>query len=117
MDSGRSDGKLRSNTGDRVCTTHCRAAVECSLSSVQPVGKAFEFDAAGTFLAAIAVDMDFASLIQVGSQAIEIHRWSQEPNTALTGRTWWADLPETGGSVQITNDNNYRRITIQARMD
>lgn len=104
-------GDDMSFTGTLIC------AGECSLSSVQPVGKAFEFDAAGTFLATIAVDMDFASSIQVGSQAIEIHRWSQEPNTALTGRTWWADLPETGGNVLITTTSTFRWITIQARMD
>ena len=102
-------GDDMSFTGTLIC------AGECSLSATQPVGKAFEFDAAGTFLATIAVDMDFASSIQVGSQAIEIHRWSQEPNTALTGRTWWADLPETGGNVLITTTTTYRWITIQVR--
>ena len=49
------------------------------------------------------------------SNIIEVHRWSQPPNSSMTGRSWVADLPREGGAVNVVVDSTYRWITVQAR--
>ena len=47
-------------------------------------------------------------------KSIELHRWSQQPNSEMKGREWVANIPITGGSAQLSIDNQYRWISVFA---
>jgi len=61
------------------------------------------------------------------NKIIEVHRWSQPPNggqlyanvinsgdSTQNGREWVADLPATGGTVNVTIDSTYKWISCTA---
>lgn len=90
-------------TGRSLCTSGCVLGA-----------KAFHFYSAHTNLSLI-VEKGFDINITSGSDSIQIHKWSQEPNTNLTGRIWVANLPNTGGKVALTIDSTHRWISIFAK--
>ncbi len=77
-------------------------------------GKVFEFYSGVTNLPLI-VEIGFDINITSGSNSIELHRWNQEPNIDLNGKEWYADLPNTGGTILFTNSSEYRWISVFAR--
>ncbi|BBD69536.1 hypothetical protein NIES4072_31310 [Nostoc commune NIES-4072] len=95
--------------GQIICTSGCTTAGGGS-------GKAFQFYAPQTNLKLI-IQIGFEINIQVDSSAIAVYRWSQEPNTSMTGResTPIAQLSEGGGNLTITINSTYRWITIFAK--
>lgn len=88
-------------TGMMVCFDNCPLG-----------GKAFEFDSGGVFELEIIVD---GVVITMGTDSIQLHRWSQEPNVFLDGREYVGELPHTGGTLSVTIDATYRWISIFAR--
>ncbi|MBD2364522.1 hypothetical protein H6G36_25670 [Anabaena minutissima FACHB-250] len=77
-------------------------------------GKAFTFYAPQMGLK-LEIVPGFDITITSGSTSIQIHRWSELPNTELTGREFAAELPHTGGTVEIDIDSTYRWISIFAK--
>lgn len=89
--------------GQTICTSGCAIG-----------GKAFAFFAPQTDLE-LNVQVGFDVSITSGVKSIQVHRWSQEPNTGLTGRVFAAELPHTGGTVKINLTSTYRWISIFAK--
>ncbi len=83
-------------------------------SPVNGAGKAFLFYRPQTDLA-LVVQPSFDISISSGSDSIQIHRWSQEPNIELNGREFLAELPSTGGNFTVDIDTTYRWISIFAK--
>lgn len=88
-------------SGDIICTTGCSLG-----------GKAYRFDAAVDMFLKVVPGFDIS--ISSGVKSIQIHRWNQLPNTNLTGRTFLAELPNTGGVVFLPITNTFRWISIFA---
>lgn len=55
------------------------------------------------------------TLVVADPKGIEIYGWTEEPNTGLSGRVWVADLPETGGTFEITFTGANNWISVFAR--
>lgn len=53
--------------------------------------------------------------ISQSTDSIELHRWNQEPNTSLSGRTFFKKIPHTGGIIEVPVDSSYQWISIFAR--
>jgi|GEM_PF-5120328 len=54
--------------------------------------------------------------ITLSAGNIQIHKWTQVPNTSLTGRVWVADVPITGGDFNFTVPNsNFYGLSIFAK--
>jgi hypothetical protein len=53
--------------------------------------------------------------ITPGADSIEIHRWSQVPNTSFNGRQLHAKISHTGGEVELDINSTYRWISVFAR--
>lgn len=88
-------------TGEILCVDNC------------PIGgKVFEFDSGGVFELEIIVD---GAVMTTGADSIQLHRWSEEPNTDLFGREYVGELPYTGGTLSVTIDATYRWISVFAR--
>jgi hypothetical protein len=62
----------------------------------------------------IFIKVNFDIQITEDPKAIQVHRWSQEPNVELSGREWYSDLPRTGGLVRMTIGSSTRWISIFA---
>lgn len=77
------------------------------------LGKAIEFDAPGTFTLQLEPGFDIS--IVTGATAIQLHRWSQEPNTGLTGRAFVGETSQAGGSISVTIDSTHRWVSVFAR--
>lgn len=91
--------------GQLVCTNDCALG-----------GKAFAFDSVQFGAVSIVVSPNFQGIISTYySNAIQIHRWTQEPNSNMEGRHWLADLPYTGGEIFLTADFAYKWVSIFAR--
>jgi len=95
--------------GQSICTTQCVIAAGGS-------GKAFEFYAAQTAIPLIVVP-SFGINIQAGSTAIAIYRWSQLPNTTMTGRETApiVTTPNTGGNISLTITSTFKWISVFAK--
>lgn len=78
-------------------------------------GKAIRVLKSGTYDLNITVSDLIAPKIVPDPKAIEVHRWSQIPNTSHVNRQWVADLPETGGTASVTIDGTYQWISVYAR--
>lgn len=89
-----------------ICTSGCTTAANGS-------GKALQFLAPGTYDLIIAPG--FGISITSGSTSIELHKWSQAPNTGLTGRVWVGAVAHTGGKLSVTIDSTYQFISIFAK--
>jgi hypothetical protein len=89
--------------GATICTSGCAIG-----------GKAFQFYAPQTNLE-LELQIGFDISVVSGSKSIQIHKWSETPNTNLTGRQFAAELPHTGGRVKINIDNTFRWISIFAK--
>ncbi|MBN3875245.1 hypothetical protein [Nostoc sp. JL23] len=103
--SGGGGGGNINFTGSIICTSSCGASQ----------GKAFHFDSPQSGFIQIVVDPAIASIIYTVPDAIQISLWTQEPNTAMTGRQFVAELPKAGGSVFISTDDYRPWISVQAR--
>lgn len=90
-------------TGRSLCTGGCTLG-----------GKAFHFYSAHTTLQ-LRIEKGFDIDITTDANSIQLHKWSQEPDTNLTGRIWVADLPNTGGNATVTIDSTHRWISIFAK--
>jgi len=89
--------------GDIICNLDC------------PIGgKCFEFYAPQTNIPLI-IQIGFDIVISPGVDAIQMHRWNQQPNEWLDGREWIGQLPQTGGTVNVTINDTYRWISFFAR--
>lgn len=77
-------------TGIMICPDNCSVG-----------GKAFKFNyfylPGGQFIVQVGTGM----LITDGINSIQVHGWNEEPNTSLNGRFFIAELPHTGGLVQL----------------
>ncbi|MEH1777112.1 hypothetical protein [Nostoc sp.] len=105
---GGSGGGGSSNinfTGSTICTSSCSSGA----------GKAFHFDSPQSGFIEIVVDSALAPYIYTVPDAIQVSLWTQEPNTAMYGRQFVAELPKTGGSVFIATDDYRPWISVQAR--
>lgn len=76
-------------------------------------GKAFTFYAPNILDLVIVPGFDI--VITSGATSIQIHRWSQEPNTSLDGREFVAELDATGGIAPVDIDSTYRWISVFAK--
>jgi hypothetical protein len=77
-------------------------------------GKVFEFFAPQSGVPLIitpGLDISISS----GTDAIQLHRWSQEPNLDLVGREFVGVVSQTGGTIAATINTTYRWISIFAR--
>lgn len=90
-------------SGAIICPTTCTAG-----------GKAFAFYLPYKDINLI-IRPGFNINITPGNDSIEIHRWSQEPNTSLSGRQFFKKISHTGGEVELDIDSTYRWISIFAR--
>ena len=90
--------------GGNLCTSG-----QCAIG-----GKAFQFYAPQTNLPLLIIP-SFDIAIATGTDSIQLHRWSQQPNTALTGRTFAGAIANTGGTINVTIDSTYRWISFFAR--
>ncbi|MBD2437372.1 hypothetical protein [Nostoc sp. FACHB-110] len=77
-------------------------------------GKAFTFYAPHSSIE-LKIEVGFDISITSGANSIQLHRWSEEPNTALTGREFVAELPHTGGNTSVTIDGTHRWISVFAK--
>jgi hypothetical protein len=95
--------------GQIICTSGCTTAAGGS-------GKAFQFYAPQTNLGLI-IQPSFSISIQNTSNAIAMYRWSQQPNTGMTGKesSPIAQLPSTGGKFNLTINSTYKWISIFAK--
>jgi hypothetical protein len=84
---------------------------ECS---IEGSGKAFLFYAPQTNLK-LVIAPGFEIDITTANNAIELHRWSQEPNEDLDGREWVGELPQTGGILHVDITSTYRWISVFAK--
>ncbi|MCC5618824.1 hypothetical protein LC605_27800 [Nostoc sp. CHAB 5836] len=91
-------------SGSLICTSLCTTG-----------GRAFDFDSSQFGIIQIVVDSGFANQITTSNTAIQVHKWSQEPNTGNIGRIFVAAIPKTGGEVFLAVDTDYNWITINAR--
>lgn len=89
--------------GETTCSTGCTIG-----------GKAFTFYASNESLS-LSIKVGFDIAITSGSDSIQLHKWSQEPNTNLNGREFVCSLSATGGSATVTIDSTYRWISIFAQ--
>lgn len=77
--------------------------------------KAFEFYAPHTNLE-LVIEIGFDISITTGSTSIQIHGWSQEPNTSLTGRQFIVAIAHTGAKITIpVLDSTHRWLSIFAK--
>lgn len=89
-----------------ICTTECTTAANGS-------GKALEFLAPGNH--DLIIVPGFGISITSDSTSIQLHRWSQEPNTELTGRVWAGAVAHTGGKLSVTIDSTYKWVSVFAK--
>ena len=98
------NGSIAEFGGGNLC-----ASGQCAIGS-----KAFQFYAAQANLQLIVVPgLDIS--ITSGSTSIQLHKWDQQPNTSLNGRTFVTAIPNTGGNVNVTIDSTYRWISFFAK--
>ncbi|MFK0731420.1 MAG: hypothetical protein ACFKPT_02575 [Gloeotrichia echinulata GP01] len=77
--------------------------------------KAFQFYAQHTNLELI-IEVGFDINIAGDSNSIQVHGWSQEPNTDLIGREFIAAIADTGGKVIIpVIDSTHKWLSIFAK--
>ena len=109
LKSSGAGGTGASFGGQIICTSQCTTAAGGS-------GKAFQFYAPQTSLPLIIVP-SFGINIQAGANAIAIYRWSQMPNTAMTGResTPISSLPDSGGKFNLTITSTFKWISVFAK--
>lgn len=95
--------------GQIICTSQCTAAAGGS-------GKAFQFYAPQNNLGLI-IQPGFNINIQNTSNAIAVYRWSQQPNTSMSGKesTPIAQLPSTGGRFNLAINSTYKWISVFAK--
>ena len=84
---------------------------ECAIG-----GKAFMFYAPQSSVE-INIQIGFDISITIGSDSIEIYRWSELPNISLSGMELIGNLPDTGGKINVTINSTYRWISIFAKND
>lgn len=77
-------------------------------------GKAFEFYAAQSDLK-LRIVPSFGIEIAPDNKAIQLHRWSELPNTNLSGRQWVGELSQVGGILEVDIDNTHRWVSVFAK--
>ncbi|KYC42056.1 hypothetical protein WA1_18820 [Scytonema hofmannii PCC 7110] len=92
-------------SGEIVCSGTCVIA---------GTGKAFKFYAPQPNLE-ITVQVSFDMTVSTGANSIQLHRWSQEPNTNLSGREFVAEMSQAGGKATVIIDSIYRWISFFAK--
>jgi hypothetical protein len=105
MSSGISDSGS-SLIGQLICQNDCPTGC----------GKVFNFFApVGNLSLQIVPSANID--ITVGSDAIQLHKWSQRPvqNDPTTGRLFVGDLSEIGGTLPVIITEEHRWISIYAR--
>lgn len=101
--SGSSSGGA-SIGGINLCNSGCAVGT-----------KAFEFYAPQTNLG-LVIEIGFGITITSGSTSIQVHGWSQEPNTNLNGREFITAIASTGGKVIIpVIDSTHKWLSIFAK--
>ncbi len=89
-------------SGSSVCQE------ECSIG-----GKAFQSDTTQTVSLKITVKPGLN--ISYGTDSIQVHRWSQEPNPESEGRVFLTAMSSFGSEINITLDDAYPYFSISAR--
>lgn len=95
------------------CGATLSGAITCQ-SGCTAGGKAFAFYLPYKDINLI-IKPGFNINITPGVDSIEIHRWSQEPNTSLNGRQFLTKMPHTGGDVELDINNTTKWISIFVR--
>lgn len=92
----------------------CGGTIICKDNCPVGGGKALKFKfKVGSPIISLLVINKPKLIVTPGNNSIQIHGWTQEPNTLLTGRQWIGELPSTGGTIKV--ESKYQWISIFAK--